>query len=154
MDGSDGVIGHLDMDPDIKGLGDYPAAQASKTSKALILLDTNALIWWATNHRRSGALRKWQGRTFVSPVSLLEIRFLVECGRARLHPNVSLAEDPRWFVDDPSTRALFEEAESVSWTRDPFDRLIVAHARMRNWKLATADAMLIERLGPSRALEL
>lgn len=120
----------------------------------MILLDTNAVIWWATNHRRSAVLRKWQGRTFVSPVSLLEIRFLVECGRARLRPNTSLAEDPRWFVDDPSARALFEEAESVSWTRDPFDRLIVAHAQLRSWKLATADEMLIEHLGPSRSLEL
>lgn len=120
----------------------------------MILLDTNALIWWASQHKRSLPLQKWQGRAFVSPVSLLEVRFLVECGRARLRPNVSLVEDPRWFVDDPSSRALFDEAEEVSWTRDPFDRLIAAHARLRNWKLATADRVLIEHLGPSRTLEL
>ena len=120
----------------------------------MILLDTNALIWWASQHKRSAPLQKWQGRAFVSPVSLLEVKFLIECGRARLRPNASLAEDPRWFVDDPPSRALFEEAEGISWTRDPFDRLIVAHAGLRNWKLATADRMLLENLGTSRVIEL
>lgn len=143
------------MDPDGQRLdADRETSKAPQEGGKVILLDTNALIWWATNHRRSTPLRKWKGRTFVSPVSLLEIRFLVECGRARLQPNISLAEDPRWFVDDPSTRALFNEAEGVLWTRDPFDRLIVAHARLRNWKLATADEMLLEHLGPNRVIEL
>lgn len=120
----------------------------------MILLDTNAVIWWASEHARSAPLRKWQGRTFVSPATLLEIKFLVECGKIRLRPNVSLAEDPRWFVDDPSSRALFDQAEEISWTRDPFDRLIVAHAQLRRWRLATADSLLIEHLGTNRVVEL
>jgi hypothetical protein len=33
------------------------------------------------------------------------------------------------------------------------DRLIVAHARLRNWRLATGDDALIARLG-AKALEL
>lgn len=120
----------------------------------MILLDTNALIWWASDHARSKGLRKWQGRVFISPVSLLEICFLVECGKARLRPNSSLADDPRWFVDDPPSRALFDQSESVSWTRDPFDRLIVAHARLRDWRVATGDRLLIEHLGANRVVEL
>jgi PIN domain nuclease of toxin-antitoxin system len=39
-------------------------------------------------------------------------------------------------------------------TRDPFDRLLVAHARLRGWRLATADNQLVKRLGPSERVEL
>jgi PIN domain nuclease of toxin-antitoxin system len=50
--------------------------------------------------------------------------------------------------------AWFEQAWSLSWARDPFDRLIVAHARLRGWKLATADSQLLEQLGPTQTLPL
>jgi PIN domain nuclease of toxin-antitoxin system len=40
----------------------------------------------------------------------------------------------------------------VGWTRDPFDRLLVAHAFYRGWRLATGDHDLIERLGAERCL--
>ncbi len=38
------------------------------------------------------------------------------------------------------------QAIDLSWTRDPFDRLLVAHARLRGWRFATADAALLKRL--------
>ncbi|PYR38552.1 MAG: hypothetical protein DMF90_02865 [Acidobacteria bacterium] len=48
--------------------------------------------------------------------------------------------------DDPPSGAWFETALDLGWTQDPFDRLLVAHARLRGWRLATGDARLIERL--------
>ena len=48
----------------------------------------------------------------------------------------------------------FDRAAEESWTREPFDRLIVAHARLRGWRLATADAAILERLRPSERFEL
>lgn len=39
-------------------------------------------------------------------------------------------------------------------TRDPFDRLIAAHASLRGWKLATGDAALLARLGSDAVVEL
>jgi PIN domain nuclease of toxin-antitoxin system len=50
--------------------------------------------------------------------------------------------------------APVEQAWSLSWARDPFDRLIVAHARLRGWKLATADSELLGRLSPTPTLPL
>jgi PIN domain nuclease of toxin-antitoxin system len=41
---------------------------------------------------------------------------------------------------------LFDVAVDLSWTRDPFDRLIVAHARLRGWRLATGDRMILAEL--------
>src|SRR6185295_18123622 len=77
-----------------------------------------------------------------SPASLLELQFLIEAGRIRLREGTleQLAEDDRWLVDDPPAAAWFGRAVDLSWTRDPFDRLLVAHARYRGWRLATADA--------------
>jgi len=43
---------------------------------------------------------------------------------------------------------------ALSWTRDPFDRLLVAHARLRGWRLATADTTLLAHLPDRERLAL
>jgi PIN domain nuclease of toxin-antitoxin system len=57
-------------------------------------------------------------------------------------------------LDDPSSAAWFEKAIAVGWTRDPFDRLLIAHARLRKWRLATGDGALIAHLDAGEYLEL
>jgi PIN domain nuclease of toxin-antitoxin system len=123
----------------------------------VILLDTNALLWVATEHRRAKPLARLKDRLCVSPATLLELQFLVELGRLRLARGVtsdSIAADPRWVLDDLSAAPWFAEAASVTWTHDPFDRLIVAHARVRRHRLATADSVLLEHLPASAVVEL
>ncbi len=123
----------------------------------MILLDTNAIIWLHTRHKRGRALDRFAGRLYASPASLLELQLLVEVGRLRLRDNVDavdLAEDERWVVDAPPAAGWFERALTVSWTRDPFDRLLVAHAYLRGWRIATGDAAILERCGPSGSFEL
>ena len=121
----------------------------------MILLDTNALIWLLAGHKRAAKLPKKDRRFYVSPVSLLELRFLTELGRIRfLRGELDLESDSRLAVDDPSSAHLFEHAGAVTWTRDPFDRLIVAHASLRGWTLATSDAHIIENLGAKATLQL
>ncbi len=61
--------------------------------------------------------------------------------------------DPRWAMDEPPLLACVEKSFDLSWTRDVFDRLLVAHARHRKWRLATGDGEIIDRLG-SQVLEL
>jgi PIN domain nuclease of toxin-antitoxin system len=93
----------------------------------------------------------------MSPASLLELQFLVEAGRLRLRAGAAardLVEDDRWAIDDPPSGEWFRRAVDIGWTRDPFDRLLVAHARLRGWRIATGDAELLERLGPHGSLEL
>src|SRR5262245_58818719 len=115
----------------------------------MILLDTNALIWLEQGHTRSKPLTARRGRLFISPASILELQFLVEAGRIRLKrstvSDVARRED-LWLLDDPPAAAWFEETLGLSWTRDPFDRLIVAHARFRGWRLATGDLALNDKL--------
>jgi len=126
-------------------------------ARPVILLDTNALLWLEVGHRRAAPLRRLGGRLHVSPASILEIEFLIEAGRLRLKRGASLADlarDPRWILDEPPSGAWFEAALDLSWTRDPFDRLIAAHARLRGWRLATADEDLVEHLGAAATIEL
>jgi len=119
----------------------------------LILLDTHALVWLLAGHKRARKLPS-RSRLFISPVSLLELRFLEEIGRIELDsPNV-VQDDPRFAVDNPSSVSLFEAAVDLPWTRDPFDRLIVGHALLRGWRLATADTRMHEHLPAAAVLPL
>jgi PIN domain nuclease of toxin-antitoxin system len=84
----------------------------------------------------------------VSPAVVLELQYLYETKRVadraesvvddlRHRLNVRVCELP---FPDVSRRAL-----ALSWTRDPFDRLIVAQAALRDAKLITKDRMLRKR---------
>ena len=122
----------------------------------MILLDTNALLWLHQGHQRARSLSALP-RLFASPATILELQVLAESGRLNLKqgftPTTALI-DPRWAIDDvPSTRWCTLATE-VGWTRDPFDRLIVAHAKLRGWKLATADSEILEHLSASESLAL
>jgi PIN domain nuclease of toxin-antitoxin system len=122
----------------------------------VILLDTHALIWLAQGHRRTARLERYP-RLHLSPASVLEIQFLVEAGRLQLAAGTTtdaLADDERWRVDAPPAEKWFAAACELGWTRDPFDRLLAAHAIVRGWELATADRRLIEQLPPPTILAL
>jgi PIN domain nuclease of toxin-antitoxin system len=49
---------------------------------------------------------------------------------------------------------LFDAAIDLPWTRDPFDRLIVAHARVRGWRLATGDRKILGKLPETSVIAL
>ena len=109
-----------------------------------VLLDTHFLLWVATGADRLrdypwlDQYRPWG----ISPVSLLEIQFLAEVGRLEVdQPGFSqaLAADRRFILDEVPLVALVEKALPLSWTRDPFDRLLAAHSEARRTPLCTLD---------------
>lgn len=121
----------------------------------VILLDTNAVVWLDQNHPRTRTLARSASRLFVSPATLLELQMLGEFGRLRLRSGVrGIIDSVRWQLDDPPAVEWFEQSAEESWTRDPFDRLIVAHARLRRFRLATGDGAILDRLRASDRVEL
>jgi PIN domain nuclease of toxin-antitoxin system len=121
----------------------------------VILLDTSAIIWLQIGHPRARPLVRLSQPLNVSPASMLELQLLVEAGRLELDADLAqIATAMGWLLDDPPAAAWFEAATDQGWTRDPFDRLLAAHAQLRGWRLATGDAAIVEQLGPRRALPL
>ncbi len=108
-----------------------------------ILLDTHILLWIVLGSRRIDDFpwleryRPWG----VSPISLLEIQFLAEIGRIELESGFqeALASDPRFEIDEAPLASLVRAALPLGWTRDPFDRLLVAHSTLRRAPFCTVD---------------
>jgi PIN domain nuclease of toxin-antitoxin system len=79
----------------------------------------------------------------------LELAYLHEIGRARdpvpmmlnaLRKSIGLE------VADVSLAELAHAAVSITWTRDPFDRLIAAQAVVTDSPLVTADRTILANL--------
>jgi PIN domain nuclease of toxin-antitoxin system len=109
-----------------------------------LLLDTHFLLWIVTGAERLLAFpwldryRPWG----ISPVSLLEIQFLAEVGRLSVDGPAfmeAVRQDARFVVDEVALVALIDKALSLSWTRDPFDRLLAAHSEARRVSFCSLD---------------
>ncbi len=87
------------------------------------------------------------GAVSLSPMVLLELELLNEIGRIRPRAQdvaTSLSEQLAIRVASDSFAAVVKEALPLAYTRDPFDRLIVAHASLRKQPLITFDRVLLE----------
>jgi PIN domain nuclease of toxin-antitoxin system len=116
-------------------------------SAEIAYLDTGVVIWLAQGSverlsPRAAALLE-TASLLVSPMVLLEIEYLHEAGRIRLP-----ARDIERKVEHELGVRLCElpfatiagAALDESWTRDPFDRLIVASAKANGFaSLISAD---------------
>lgn len=111
------------------------------------LIDTHFLLWILLGAERLAEYpwleryRPWG----VSPVSLLEIGYLVEIGRLAADVPAlveALLSDGRFTVDEAPLLGLVRHALPLEWMRDPFDRLLSAHSLARRTPLCTADRRL------------
>lgn len=81
----------------------------------------------------------------MSPVSFLEIQFLAEAGRLEADSAAlvrAIGRDSRFVIDDLSPSAVVDQALSLTWTRDPFDRLLVGHSAARRLPFCTVDRLI------------
>ena len=78
----------------------------------------------------------------VSPAVLLELEYLKEIGRILPHGRrivSTLSRQVGLKVCDLPFVEVVEGALGEKWVRDPFDRLIVGHAKASNAPLVTKD---------------
>lgn len=81
----------------------------------------------------------------ISPMVELELTYLHEIGRLAVggRPIVAdLEERIGLRVSEQPFAAVVREAAALSWTRDPFDRLIAADAIVESAPLLTKDTAL------------
>jgi PIN domain nuclease of toxin-antitoxin system len=77
------------------------------------------------------------------------LTYLYEIGRVSEPPSAPLSALRRGLgleLADASLAEVIQAAAPLSWTRDPFDRLIAAHAIVANAPLVTADRTIRENL--------
>lgn len=89
------------------------------------------------------------GPVRFSPIVELELKYLFEVGRVTQPPTVplqALGGSIGLAMADVPAAALVAAALDLSWTRDPFDRLIAAHAIVADAPLVTADRTILENL--------
>lgn len=110
-------------------------------------LDTHAALWVYT-----GEIKKFSQPTFklmnqsddlyISPAVLLELSFLYEIHRIKTTEDKifkALQNEFQIKISPLDSAELFKKACDLSWTRDPFDRLIVASAAVCKAHLITKD---------------
>jgi PIN domain nuclease of toxin-antitoxin system len=112
----------------------------------VIYLDTHVLVrlYQGEIEKLSESARREIERhdLLVSPAAILELEYLHEIGR--LEPSATklmgtLAMDLRTKVCEIPFQQIVEHALKEKWSRDPFDRLIVAHAKAGNAALISKD---------------
>jgi PIN domain nuclease of toxin-antitoxin system len=116
----------------------------------LIYLDTHVVVWLY-----AGQVKKLSERAIdlinnneilISPVVRLELRYLCEIQR--------ITDEATQIVSDLSARiglkicdknfnTIISNTLNHSWTRDPFDRIIVAHADVNHNILITKDQNIL-----------
>ena len=116
----------------------------------MIYLDTHAV--WALSRkeldrfsRRAQHAMEVQDDIRISPIVILEIEFLHEIGRFQVPAERlvdQLSVDIGLRVCDADFGDVVRKAVEERWTRDPFDRLIVAHARLQDAVLITLDTQI------------
>ena len=113
-----------------------------------LLLDTHAFLWWLRDDRSLGksarlAIEKPGNVVYVSAVSALEIAIKRAGGRlSRLPPRGDVGDwiEANRFIALPiEVRHATASAALPRHHADPFDRLLVAQARMENLTLMASD---------------
>jgi PIN domain nuclease of toxin-antitoxin system len=113
---------------------------------SLIYLDTHVMAWlYAGQVERVPVTARQavsESEVLISPMVLVELQYLIEIGRftdpvEQVLEN--LGRDLGLKVCDLPFSQVARRALDQSWTRDPFDRLIVSQAALRETPLVTKD---------------
>lgn len=118
----------------------------------MLLLDTHALVWLASDQRLltehgKDAIRQAAGRLFMSAISSLEIALLVKRNRLELplRPEQFVAESLRQhgITEIPlDSKIAMAAAALPDIHNDPFDRILAATAIIHGLDVLSKDAVL------------
>lgn len=118
----------------------------------MIYLDTHAVVWLyakeLSRFSKAGVESIETNDLFISPMVTLELEYLYETGRIRVGSKViceSLDEAVGLRVGDHPFAAVVRMSLDQTWTRDPFDRIIVAQAKLADAPLLTKDGAIIKQ---------
>jgi len=116
----------------------------------MIYLDTHVVVWLY-----AGLLERLSTKAveliennalYISPMVMLELQYLKEIERINAEPALmceNLAGSIDLQICSKPLLQIITEAMTITWTRDPFDRIIIANASAGNGKLLTKDETIL-----------
>lgn len=114
-------------------------------------LDTHVVVWLydALTEKFSREIRELinESNILISPTVKLELAYLREIRRIRATPELILRELGNTLglrITSPDFLAVIDVAATLSWTRDPFDRLITAEVMLEKAPLISADTTIMQ----------
>lgn len=116
-----------------------------------LFLDTHVVAWLYSNQidlLSTKSIRAIEeSNLFVSPMVGLELQYLFEIGRLNVKSTEilnNLSSQIGLSVSNTDFAELASIATDLSWTRDPFDRIIVAQAVAESAKFLTKDRVILK----------
>lgn len=117
--------------------------------EAVIYLDTHVVVWLYAKEldrfTRKGLESLDANELYISPMVTLELEYLYETGRILARSRIIfdfLEQAVGLRACDQSFSAVMRVSLDQTWTRDPFDRLIVAQAKLADAPLLTKDSAI------------
>jgi len=118
----------------------------ARNRKTVVYLDTHVAVWLYAGlvDKLTDAAKKAidESDLFVSQMVRLELQYLFEIGRIKVKADTiikSLSKTIGLKLSDVASSQIIEEALKLSWTRDVFDRLLVAEAKTLRYDFVSAD---------------
>lgn len=129
-----------------------PTGELSLHRRGVSYIDTQTAVWLAQrDFKKISPKAREQIRStslLMSPLVVVELEFLLEIGRILMggeEVRLILHADFGVSLCDLDLTAIMKSALTEKWTRDPFDRLIVAHAKAKGFvPLVSADRKIRE----------
>ncbi len=116
----------------------------------MIYLDTHVVVWLYAGliEKFSEAVKALinDHELYISPIVRLELGYLQEIGRVTTESETIIADLSQRIglkVSDEDFNLIVTQALPLSWTRDPFDRLIVAQAARGDHVLLSKDQIIL-----------
>lgn len=123
----------------------------------MIYLDTHVVVWLYAGftERFSDSIQTLlnEQELLISPVVRLELQYLHEIQRITVNADAVLADLAQRLgltVCPKPFDIIISQAILIPWTRDPFDRVLVAHASVDNNILISKDQTIREHYALAR----
>ena len=112
-------------------------------------LDTHIVVWLYEKRLDllSEKAKKYieENDLFISPIVEMEIEYLFEIGKIIDNSETIVSHLEKYIdlrVDEGDFREIVKISINEKWTRDPFDRIIVAHAKLKDLTLISKDTTI------------
>ncbi len=110
-----------------------------------LLLDTHTFIWWDDGKLPTGVVKRIQAATtvFVSSASAWEMAIKSALGKLTVRTPLQQIIDDNQFTALPIAVAHAAATRALPLLhRDPFDRMLVAQARIEGLTIVSKDKLL------------